>query len=94
MAKLIYIANVSVDGFIEDARGRFDWTDPDDEFFVFITDLVRPVGTYLYGRPCQTVASDLTVGGAKLPNPLVDAVLTILVVKTYLGVRGRSSSAR
>ncbi|MBI2711114.1 MAG: dihydrofolate reductase family protein [Actinobacteria bacterium] len=50
MAKLIYIANVSLDGFIEDARGSFDWTAPDEEVFVFITDLVRPVGTCLYGR--------------------------------------------
>jgi dihydrofolate reductase len=50
MAKLIYIANVSLDGFIEDARGSFDWTEPNEEVFAFITDLVRPVGTYLYGR--------------------------------------------
>ena len=50
MAKLIYVANVSLDGYIEDAHGRFEWTDPTDEVFTFITDLVRPVGTYLYGR--------------------------------------------
>jgi dihydrofolate reductase len=50
MAPLSYITNVSVDGYIEDANGSFDWTEPDDEFFTFITDLVRPVGTYLYGR--------------------------------------------
>jgi len=50
MGKLIYITNVSVDGFIEDEHGSFDWTDPDDEVFLFITDLVRPVETYLYGR--------------------------------------------
>jgi dihydrofolate reductase len=50
MAKLIYVANVSVDGYIEDADGRFDWSEPTDEFFSFITDLVRPVGAYLYGR--------------------------------------------
>ena len=50
MAKLIYVANVSVDGYIEDANGNFDWTAPDDDVFAFITDLVRPVGTYLYGR--------------------------------------------
>jgi len=50
MARLIYVSNVSLDGFIEDEHGRFDWTAPDDEFFAFITDLVRPVGTYLYGR--------------------------------------------
>jgi len=50
MAKLIYVANVSLDSYIEDAHGRFDWTAPGDEVFTFITDLVRPVGTYLYGR--------------------------------------------
>ena len=50
MAKLIYVANVSLDGYIEDAHGRFEWTAPIDEVFTFITDIVRPVGTYLYGR--------------------------------------------
>lgn len=50
MSRLIYIANVSLDGYIEDARGNFDWTAPDDDVFAFITDLVRPAGTYLYGR--------------------------------------------
>jgi dihydrofolate reductase len=50
MAKLIYVANVSLDGYIEDAHGRFEWTEPTDEVFTFITDLVRPVGAYLYGR--------------------------------------------
>lgn len=50
MAKLTYITNVSLDGFIEDAHGSFDWTEPSDEVFAFITDLIRPVGTWLYGR--------------------------------------------
>jgi dihydrofolate reductase len=50
VAKLIYVTNVSLDGFIEDEHGGFGWTDPDDEQFAFITNLVRPVGTYLYGR--------------------------------------------
>lgn len=50
MAKLIYVTNVSLDGYIEDAHGRFEWTAPTDEVFTFITDLVRPVGTYLLGR--------------------------------------------
>jgi dihydrofolate reductase len=50
MANLVYVANVSLDGYIEDAHGRFDWTEPADEVFTFITDLVRPFGTYLYGR--------------------------------------------
>src|SRR5438270_11241540 len=50
MAKLIYVANVSLDGHIEDAGGSFEWAAVIDEVFTFITDLVRPVGTYLYGR--------------------------------------------
>src|SRR2546423_7574321 len=50
MAKLIYVANVSLDGYIEDAHGSFEWTEPNDEVFTFITDLVRPAGNYLYGR--------------------------------------------
>ena len=50
MSKLIYVANVSLDDYIEDAHGSFEWTAPNDEVFTFITDLVRPAGTYLYGR--------------------------------------------
>ncbi len=57
MAKLIYVSHVSLDGFIEDEHGAFDWTTPDDDEFAFVTDLVRPVGTYLYGRRLyQTMA--------------------------------------
>jgi dihydrofolate reductase len=50
MARLDYVTNVSLDGYIEDADGSFAWTEPSDEYFAFITDLVRPAGTYLYGR--------------------------------------------
>lgn len=50
MARLIYSAIASLDGYIEDARGRFDWGAPDEEVLSFINDLERPVGTYLYGR--------------------------------------------
>jgi dihydrofolate reductase len=50
MAKLIYVANVSLDCYIEDAHGSFEWTEPSDDVFTFITDLVRPVGTFLNGR--------------------------------------------
>ena len=41
---------MSLDGYIEDTQGSFQWTEPSDEVFTFITDLVRPVGTYLFGR--------------------------------------------
>jgi dihydrofolate reductase len=50
MAKLIYVSNVSLDGFIEDEHGSFDWSAPADDRFSLVTDLVRPVGTHLYGR--------------------------------------------
>lgn len=50
MAKLIYSAITSLDGYIEDSTGNFDWAAPDEEVHAFINDLERPVGTYLYGR--------------------------------------------
>ena len=50
MAALIYSAITSLDGYIEDEDGNFDWGEPDEEVFAFVTDLERPVGTYLYGR--------------------------------------------
>jgi dihydrofolate reductase len=50
MAKLIYAAITSLDGYIEDADGKFDWAVPDEEVHAFVNDLARPVGTYLYGR--------------------------------------------
>lgn len=50
MAELIYIANVSLDGFTEDEHGSFEFTVPGDDQFAFVTDLVRGVGTHLYGR--------------------------------------------
>ena len=50
MAKLIYSAITSLDGYIADADGNFDWLAPDDEVHAFVNDLERPVGTYLYGR--------------------------------------------
>ena len=50
MAKLIYAAITSLDGYIEDEDGNFDWAAPDEEVFTFVSDLERPIGTYLYGR--------------------------------------------
>lgn len=49
MAKLIYITGTSLDGYVEDETGAFDWVNP-DQVFEFITDLMRPIGTVLIGR--------------------------------------------
>ncbi len=49
MSKLIYITNASLDGYIEDQTGAFDWVNS-DQVFDFITELVRPIGTHLLGR--------------------------------------------
>src|SRR5215472_9947493 len=50
MAKLTYSAITSLDGYVADEEGNFDWAEPDEEVHTFFNDLERPVGTYLYGR--------------------------------------------
>jgi dihydrofolate reductase len=50
MAKLVYTAIMSVDGYIADENGDFEWAAPDDEVHAFVNDLERPLGTQLYGR--------------------------------------------
>ena len=50
MAKLIYSAIASLDGYVEDAQGDIDWAAPDEEVFAFVNDLERPIGSYLFGR--------------------------------------------
>jgi dihydrofolate reductase len=50
MARLIYSAIASLDGYVADEDGNFDWAVPDDEVHAFINDLDRPLGTYLHGR--------------------------------------------
>jgi dihydrofolate reductase len=68
MAKLIYSAIASLDGYVADADGNFDWAAPDQEVHAFVNDLERPIGTYLYGRrmyetmvPWQTMAAEQPV---------------------------------
>src|SRR3954454_11430441 len=50
MAKLIYSAIASLDGFVADEQGKFDWAMPDEEVHAFVNDLERPIGTHLYAR--------------------------------------------
>jgi dihydrofolate reductase len=67
MAKLIYSAITSLDGYVADEEGTFDWSAPDEEVHAFVNDLERQVGTYLYGRRMyevmvywETARGDLT----------------------------------
>jgi dihydrofolate reductase len=63
MSKLIYTAITSLDGYIEDEGGKFDWAAPDPEVHAFVNDLERPIGTHLYGRRMyETMAVWQTVG--------------------------------
>jgi len=50
VAKLIYSAITSLDGYVADTNGNFDWAEPDEEVHTFVNDLERLAGTYLYGR--------------------------------------------
>jgi dihydrofolate reductase len=50
MAQLVYSAIASLDGYVADEDGNFDWAAPDEEVHAFVNDLERPIGTYLCGR--------------------------------------------
>ena len=70
MAKLIYSAIASLDGYVEDEDGKFDWAAPDEEVLAFVNDLERPVGTYLLGRRMyETMAVWETDPGLAGPSP-------------------------
>jgi dihydrofolate reductase len=73
MAKLIYSALASLDGYTADADGNFDWAAPDEEVHAFVNDLERPVGTYLYGRRMyETMAVWETMSLAGEPDVMRD----------------------
>lgn len=74
MAKLIYTVIASLDGYIEDEQGGFQWGAPDDEVLAFVNDLERPIGTYLYGRRLyETMAVWETWGtGSDQPTAMRD----------------------
>jgi dihydrofolate reductase len=50
MGKLTYLMLMSLDGYVADQEGKFDWAEPDEQVHTLVNDLTRPVGTYLYGR--------------------------------------------
>jgi hypothetical protein len=68
MAKLISTAIASLDGYIADEKGSFDWAAPDSDVHAFVNDLERPIGTYLYGRRLyETMVYWETVAGPDHP---------------------------
>jgi dihydrofolate reductase len=69
MAKLIYSAIASLDGYVADEGGNFDWAEPDEEVHAFINDLERPVGTYLYGRRMYEVMVGWETGDTLADQP-------------------------
>jgi dihydrofolate reductase len=78
LAKLIYLYLASLDGYVEDESGKFDWAAPDDEVHAFVNDLARPVGTYLYGRRMYEVMSAWeTAPGLAAQSPVASDFATI-----------------
>ena len=68
MGRLQYTTICSLDGYIADADGGYDWAVPDTEVHAFVNDLERPIGTYLYGRRTyETMAVWQTIGGPEHP---------------------------
>ena len=73
MAKLIFSAITSLDGYIEDARGTFAWGEPDEEVHTFVNELERPVGTHLLGRRMyETLVAWETIGLDDEPQAIRD----------------------
>jgi dihydrofolate reductase len=73
MGKLIYSAITSLDGYVADEHGKFDWAAPDEEVHAFVNDLVRPVGTHLLGRRMYDVmVAWETIDTAGEPPPIQD----------------------
>lgn len=73
MAKLIYSALASLDGYTEDTEGSFDWAAPDEQVHAFANELERPIGTHLYGRRMyETMVAWETPEGLGEKSPIID----------------------
>jgi dihydrofolate reductase len=69
MAALIYSAITSLDGYVADRTGRFDWARPDEEVHAFVNEAERGLGTYLYGRRMYEVMQFWETAGQEDPGP-------------------------
>jgi dihydrofolate reductase len=73
VANLIYSAIISLDGYVADEEGKFDWAAPDEEMHRVVNDLERSIGTYLYGRRMyEVMAAWETIGGTDQPAVIHD----------------------
>jgi dihydrofolate reductase len=73
VARLIYSTIASLDGYVADEDGNFDWAAPDEEVHAFVNELERPVGTYLYGRRMyETMVFWETVDAGSEPQVIRD----------------------
>ena len=73
MSRLIYAAITSLDGYIEDDQGSFDWAEPDPEVHAYLNDLERPIGTHLYGRRMYETMAVWETMGAEPGLPAAEA---------------------
>lgn len=98
MARLIYSAIASLDGYVADRDGSFDWAAPDEAVHRFVNDLERPVGTYLYGRrmyETMAVWETLATGADESPAVRDYAAIWRAADKVvYSRTLGAASSAR
>ncbi len=69
MAQLIYSGMLSLDGYLADEHGNFDWAEPDEEVHTFVNELERGIGTYLYGRRMYDVMSYWDTDEAMVGQP-------------------------
>jgi dihydrofolate reductase len=73
MAKLIYAALTSLDGYVADEDGNFDWAEPDEDVHTAVNDVMRPAGTHLYGRRMyEVLVAWETMDVADEPQPIRD----------------------
>jgi dihydrofolate reductase len=70
MARLIYSAIASLDGYVADESGNFEWAAPDEEVHAFVNELERPIGTYLYGRRMYEVMTYWETAGGTGEHPV------------------------
>ena len=98
MAKLIYTAITSLDGYVADATGDCDWSVPDEEVHAFVNDLERPIGTHLYGRRMYEVLQAWETMDDRGEPPAMRDYATIWRAADKIvfsrDARRRSSSAR